>query len=173
MKILIVVLATVLIMLVGLSVYLGLFSSIKLEEQEMGPYPFVYVQEASTDFGKIGQLTEALGERLETTGYTNHKPAQLFYPTGRGGQNQIGFVVDRPVGLDVLGAEIFFRLIPSQRYAVVRFPFRNPLSFMVGYFRVDPAFKEYRKTKGIPETSAMVILDGNTILYLQPLEQSQ
>ena len=171
MKILLLAVAVVVILLLAALTYLGMFSSLKLEEREMGPYPFVYTQEPSTDFGKIGRLTKALGDRLETAGVTDRKPAQLYYPVGRGIQNQIGCVVDRAVGPEVLGAETFFRPIPAQRYVVAQFPFHNPLSFIVGYFRVDPAFKEYRKAKGLPESSAMVILDGDTIVYLQPLGQ--
>ncbi len=171
MKILIITVAALLVIVLGGLGYLGVFSPVDVEERDAGPYHFVYVQEASSDFGKIGQLTESLGQRLEQAGFKNRRPAQIYYPTGRGIQNQIGFVVDRPVGREVLGAETFFRPIPAQRYMMARYPFRNPLSFMLGYFRVDPVFKEYRQVKGYPATSAIVILDGNTITYLQPIEQ--
>ena len=172
MKILLIVVGVLLLALAGALAYLGLFSPINLEEREMGPYPFVYVQEAGTDFGKIGELTDDLSEWLGTIGFTDRKPAQLYYPAGRGSQNQIGFVVDRPMSLEMMRTDTFFRAIPAQRYVVAQFPFKNPLSFIVGHLRVDPAFKAYRKAKNLPETSAMVILDGDLILYLQPLEQN-
>lgn len=170
-KILLFVVGIVLVIVLGGLGYMGAFAAVKVEEREMGPYLFVYVQESTTDFGKIGELTESLGKRLEEAGFEQRKPAQVFYPTGRGIQNQIGFMVDRPVGRQILGFDTFFRPIAVQRYMVARFPYRNPLSFVLGYFRVDPAFKAHREAKGYPETNATVILEGDSIHYLQRVDQ--
>jgi hypothetical protein len=170
MKILMIIVGILLVVVLGGLGYMGAFGAVNVEEREMGPYLFVYVQEATTDFSKVGQLTENLGQRLEEAGFDQRKPAQVYYPPGRGIQNQIGFVVDRPVALAVLGAETFFRPIAAQRYMVASFPYRNPLSFMLGYFRVEPVFKAHREAKGYPETNATVILEGDSILYLQRLE---
>lgn len=169
MKMTIAVAGALLALVAGALAYMGVFGDVKVGEQEVGPYPFVYIQDETTDFGRIGELTEALGERLEAAGYTQRKPAQIYYSVGRGIQNQIGFVVDRAVSLEVLGADTFFRPLPRQRCTVARFPYRNSLSFMVGRFRVDPAFMAYRKAKGYEETSTIVIREGREILYLQPI----
>ena len=72
------------------------------------------------------------------------------------------------MGQGVLDAAAFYRSVPVQRYAVARFPFRNPLSFLAGYYKVNSKLRAYREEKGIPESSFMVILDGATIVYLQP-----
>ena len=149
--------------------WLGAFSVVTVQEQDLGPYSFVYVQDTTTEFRKVGQLTKALGDRLDAAGFPQRQPAQIYYPTGRGIQNQIGFIVDRTVPFELLGAETFFRPIPSQRYMVARFPFRNPLSFLVGYFRAGPALAEYRQQKGYAEGYTMVILEGGSIVYLQPV----
>jgi hypothetical protein len=153
----------------GLLGWMGAFSQVRVQELDMGPYPFVYVQYAGTEFSRIGELTEALGARLQAAGFTARKPAQIYYPQGRGIQNQIGFVVDRAVGPEVLGTDSFFRSVPATRSAVARFPFRNPLSYVVGHYRVDAALREYRREKGYEERYAMVILEGDTIAYLQPV----
>lgn len=171
MKILVAVVGVVVLALAGALGYMGAFSSVKVEERDAGPYPFVYVQEASADPGRVRELTEELGARLEKAGYTSRRPAQVYYPVGRGIQNQIGFVVDRPVTLDVLGATTFFRPIPVERYMAASFPFRNPLSFAVAYPKVEAALAGYRKGKGYAETAVMVILEGDSILYLQRIEK--
>lgn len=150
--------------------YMGLFSPVKVEERDVGPYEFIYVQEETTDFGKIGELTEALGQRLEQAGFTDRRPAQVYYPTGRGIQNQIGFVVDRAATREVLNIDTFYRLISAQRCMTARFPYRNPLSFVLGHLRVEPAFRSYREAKGYAQTHATVILENDHILYLQPIE---
>ena len=169
MKIVLAIVGGLVVVLAGLLGWMGAMSGVKVQEQDMGPYLFVYVQDPTTDFSKVGQLTEALGQQLDAAGFTQRQPAQIYYPTGRGIQNQIGFVVDRTVPLGVLGAEAFFRPVPVQRYLVARFPFRNPLSFRVGYYRVEPALQKQRRQKNYAETSVTVILDGDSILYLQPV----
>ena len=148
--------------------WLGAFSSVDVVEREMGPYEFVYVAEASTDPARIGELTHALDERLEAAGVTGRKPAQEYYPPARGIPNQVGLIVDKLGGF-MLGTETFYRAIPVQRYMVVTFPFRNPLSFAVGAMRVLPAFQAHRQQQKYAETSSMVILDGDRILYLEPI----
>lgn len=169
MKILFGALGTALVIVLGIGGWMGALTPIRVEERDLGPYRFVYVQEASTNPKKVGELTHALGERLEAAGIALRKPAQEYYPPGRGLQNQIGFLVEQPVDLKVLGAEAFFREVPVQRYMVVEFPFRNRLSFMVGAMRVEGAFRKYMAARKYAETSAMVILDGNHILYLEPI----
>lgn len=169
MKIPMIVISVLLAAVLGGLAYMGQFGTVTVEERDAGPYPFVYVQEASSDFSTIGQRTEVLGQRLEEAGFKQRKPAQIFYPAERGIQNQIGFVVDRAVPLDMLGPETFFRPIPAQRFIVARFPFRNSLSFRLGYSRVDQALEAYRGAKGYDETSIIVILEGDSLLYLQPV----
>lgn len=169
MKILLAVLGALVVVVAAAMAWLGAFATLQVEERDMGPYLFVYVQDATGDFGRVGELTAALGKRLETAGFTARRPAQIYYPAGRGIQNQIGFVVDRPVGPEVLGSDTFFRPLPVQRCMVVRFPYRNSASFAVGASRVDPLLRAHREAKNYAETSAIVILDGERILYLQPI----
>lgn len=168
MKMALKVLGVVLVVIVGVLGWMGVLSPVNVAESEMGPYPFVYVQEATADPKRIGELSTALAKRLDAAGFTDRKPAQVYFPAG-GAQNQIGFVVNGTVGVEVLGADTFFRSIPQQRYAVVKFPFRNRLSFIAGAMRVEPALHEHINRKQHSDSGAIVILDGNTILYLEPL----
>ena len=169
MKMLLAVLGGLALVVAGLLGWMGALSGVQVQEQDMGPYPFVYVQDTTTDFSKVGQLTEALGQRLEAAGFRQREPAQIYYPPGRGIQNQIGFVVDRAVTKEVLGTDTFFRPVPVQRCLVARFPFRNPLSFLLGSLRVEPALGRYRQQKNYGDTQVMVILEGDSIVYLQPV----
>ena len=169
MKIVLGALGALLVAALGVLGWLGALSPVSVVEREMGPYQFVYVQEASTDPAKIGKLTHDLAERLDAAGIANRKPAQEYFPQARGMQNQVGFIVEQTVSRDVLGTETFFRPIPAQRYMVVTFPFRNRLSFVVGQVRAGPAFEAHRKQQKYGETSTMVILDGDRILYLEPI----
>ena len=173
MKILLVIAGALLVAVAGLLGWLGAFAKVEIREQELGPYAFVYVQETTADLAKVRQLTQELGARLDASGFTERQPAQVYYPTGRGIQNQVGFIVDRTVPFELLGAETFFRPIPPQRYMTARFPFRNPLSYVVGQFRVEPAFAQYRQERKYAESSALVIHEGDHILYLQPVAAAE
>jgi hypothetical protein len=149
--------------------WMGALSPVQVAERDMGPYQFVYVQEASDDYSKIDELTDALAVRLDAAGVTTRRPAQVYFPAGRGVQNQVGFVVEQSVGPDTLGPETYLRVVPAQKFMVVEFPFRNRLSFTVGDFRVGPAFTKHIKSNKYAEARFIVILDGDRILYLSPI----
>lgn len=172
MKILFAALGAALVVVLGVLGWMGALSPVEVAERDMGPYQFVYVQETSADHSRIDQLTEQLGARLDAAGVTTRRPAQEYFPAGRGVQHKVGFVVEQAVGADVLGPETFVQIIPAQKYMTVEFPFRNHLSFIVGQFRVSPAFEKHIAGNKYVETSAMVILDGDRILYLAPIATS-
>jgi hypothetical protein len=46
-----------------------------------------------------------------------------------------------------------------------------PLSFLVSYVRVNPAFERYREAKGYEIAPAWVLLDGRTIVNMMPIER--
>lgn len=169
MKIMLGALAAALVVVLSGLGWMGGLSSVKVTEREMGPYQFVYVQEASSDAARIGELTTALGARLEAAGISQRKAAQEFYPPGRGIQNQIGFLVEQAVNRDVLGAETFLRPIDVQRYMVVEFPYRNALSYALGSARVEGALRKHRQRNKYGQPGTMVILDGDRILYLEAI----
>jgi hypothetical protein len=56
-------------------------------------------------------------------------------------------------------------------YLVTEFPYRNPLSFFFGYFKVNPALETYRRTSGIKNRYAIARNDGSVITYLQPVSE--
>ena len=45
-----------------------------------------------------------------------------------------------------------------------------PLSFVVSYLRVNPAFERYREAKGYEQAPAWVLLDGDTIVNMMPVK---
>ncbi len=61
------------------------------------------------------------------------------------------------------------KVIGARRYLVAQFPWRNRLSFMVGYMKVDPALARYRDAHGYKKVEAIALNDGDTIVYMQPV----
>lgn len=55
---------------------------------------------------------------------------------------------------------------------MAEFPWRNPFSFVVGYFKVDPALARHREAHGCKKTEAWSLNDGHVIVYMQPIARS-
>ena len=148
--------------------YMGAFQRVAITEEDRGPYTLVYRDMAAGRMNDVGEITSALDTMLESRGISARKPLDVFFPDGRG---QIGFSVEGVSG-DQLGALVdaaSVKVIGAQRYLVAQFPWRNRLSFMVGYMKVDPALARYRDAHGYKKVEAIALNDGDTIVYMQPV----
>lgn len=146
--------------------YLGGFRSITIEEKQMGPYLFAYREMVGTDFSKVSEITTALDAELRSKGVTTLQPFDLFNPEGGG---EIGFAVSESEAEQLLNSSIRIKTIPMQQCMVATFPWKNPMSYMIGFMKVDPALEAYRKTNGYRKTWAATRHNGDTITYLQPI----
>lgn len=157
----------VVVVLVGAG-YLGFFHGVHVEEVECGPFKFVYREMSGTNMKKVGEITTALAGLLDAQGIQQRKPLDVFFPDSTA---QIGFAVEGvpESKLAALSGETKIRDIPAGRCMKADFPWKNPLSFMVGYMKVDPALKKHRESHGYKKVEAMTLNQGKSILYLQPI----
>jgi hypothetical protein len=65
------------------------------------------------------------------------------------------------------------RELAAARGLVADFPWRMPLSFLVSYLRVNPAFERHREQAGYAIAPAWVLLDGATIVNMMPVTETQ
>lgn len=160
-----------LIALAGFATYLGAFRNITVVETDEGPFYFVYREMQGHDLTAVGEITTALNNELRSSGITEMRPFDIFQPTTSGIPNEIGFVIkEADVGRLQLSQRSFkSRIIAKQRYMRATFPFKNRLSFLVGYIKVDPALAKHRADHGYLATPAIARNDGDTITYLQPI----
>lgn len=156
------------IVVIAICGWLGAFRTVVIGERLQGPSTLVYREMTGNNMKTVGDITTALAGVLDGAGITQRKPMDVFYPDGRA---EIGFEVEGAAApkLAALGDGIKSRDLPVQRYMYTIFPWKNPASFMVGFFKVDKALAEYRKAKGYKKVEAMTINEGNTIVYLQPI----
>jgi hypothetical protein len=93
-------------------------------------------------------VTTDLRGQLDAAGVSGIRPFDVFQPTTTKLPNEIGFIVPEDE-IAKLGSmkDATQRIIPRQRYMATEFPFRNRLSFIVGYCKVDPALAKYRKQR--------------------------
>lgn len=167
---LIAILVILVVVVLAVAAYLGLFHGVHVEEAECGPFKFVYREMSGTNMKKVGEITNALAGLLDAQGITQRKPLDVFFPDGAA---QIGFAVEgAPESkLAALSGEMKIRDVPIGRCMKADFPWKSPLSFMVGYIKVDPAFRKHRESHGYRKVEAMALNQGSNILYLQPIAQ--
>lgn len=161
-----------LILLSGLTVfaaYMGAFMSVHIHEKSIGPFHLVYKEMVGTDFKKVGQITTDLDSMLKRVGLSGYYPLDIYFPDTQ--PNQIGFMVQDSSVSGVLASDstIRYRLIPLQLSMVTEFPYRNPMSFFLGYMKIDKSLSEHRHHKKYKKTEAGTINYGDTIVYFQPI----
>lgn len=160
------------IILVGVVVfatYLGAWRKVDIVESDEGPFLFIYREVVGVDQGKIGAVTTELHRILTNAGVEGMRPLDIFHAPEENVPNEIGFEVPTAQAAKLKATQEFSqKTIPRMRYMTTTFPFRNRLSFMVGYVKVDPALKAHRQHKSYAAAWAMARNDGDTITYLQP-----
>ena len=150
------------------ALYMGAFQRVAITEEDRGPFMLVYREMAAGRMRDVGAITTDLDTLLESHGFGARKPLDVFFPDGHG---EIGFAVDGVSGdqLGALGEVASVKVIGARRYLVALFPWRNRLSFTVGYMKVDPALTKYRDAHGYKKVEAIALNDGDTIVYMQPI----
>lgn len=170
MKVFWIVLSFLLCSFIVFLTYMGVFHTITIVEKSMGPYYFIYKEMRGNDMSEIGTITTELHSFLTSKEFEAIKPFDIFYPENSGANNEIGFIIN---GIDSsrleIGNDIRFKRIPEQTYMTTEFPFRNRLSFLVGFIKIDPALRQYRETRAYRQTPAMTINEEEKIIYLQSI----
>lgn len=158
----------VIFLIIAYLVYMGAFLPIPIEEKMVGPFNFLYKEINGKDFSLIGKTTKEIAEELKQHNFTNLKPMQIFYPDEEKRLAEIGFIVQEKV--NNLGS-IKSKTIPSTFCMTTTFPWRNSLSFIFGFMKVDPTLQNTRKANNYSKTEAIVLLNEDTIHYLQPVRK--
>jgi hypothetical protein len=155
-------------------VYIGALRRVRIVEREEGPFLFVYREVQGTDQVQIGRTTTELRADLESAGITTMSPFDLFQTPDSKLPNEIGFVISQSDDAKHVPLKSVIRkTIPRQRYIATDFPFRNRLSFIVGYVKVNPALAKYRAQKSYRPAYAIARNDGDLITYLQPIRSDE
>jgi hypothetical protein len=150
----------------GFAAWLGAFGEVAIAERPIGPYAFAYRELPNATPADVGRVTDALVAELSAAGASGLRPLGVYAPDGSA---QIGVAVGG--GLEKLAdmRDVQMRELRAERGLVAEFPWRMPLSFVVSYLRVNPAFERYREAKGYEQAPAWVLLDGDTIVNMMPV----
>jgi hypothetical protein len=153
--------------------HLGAFTRIHVVERDAGGIRFVYLPVEGANFFTVRSVSEEVGYALNVAGATRIEAIGVYHPPGSGKPNEIGFAVDETEhdALPQLDPKYLQREIPRTLSMVVMFPYENPLSYVMGFLRVDPLLAAHRAEHGYREALAYTIDGEDRILYVQPIER--
>ena len=152
----------------GFAGWLGVFSKVAIAERPIGPYTFAYRELPNANPADVGRVTGELANELSAAGAKDLHPLGVYKPDGSA---QIGVAVGEGEEKLVALPDVKLRKLEAERGMVAEFPFRMPLSFVVSYLKVNPAFERYREAQGYEIEPAWVLLDGGTIVNMMPIER--
>lgn len=161
---------------IGAAAWLGAFMTLEVKEQVAGPFTIIYLPTASSDMNEVGRITDTIAGRLGEAGVTGAKPFDVFVDApSEENPNMIGFVLPAAQARVVQekDASLLVTEIPAQLCMVVRFPWKNQLSFIVGYFKVDPVLTRHREAHGYDKVEAFAMNLGDIIQYMQPIRRTR
>lgn len=147
----------------GMLFYHGAFTKVEIAEERHGPYRLVFRPQIYVTRQSEARITEEIDTMLSGIGVEKRQPMAVYFSDGSA---QVGVSVE-DVQLNLtLSNGTTTRTIPGEDYMVARFPWKSPLSPMVGYYKVDPVLNRYRETLGYVQTEDMTLYQGDHILYL-------
>lgn len=154
----------------GFAAWLGAFGEVTIEERAIGPFTFAYRELPNANPADVGRVTERLVAELSAAGAAELRPLGVYKPDGSA---QIGVAVGGGAEKLAEVPNVKVRELVAERGMVAEFPWRMPLSFVVSYLRVNPAFERYRESHGYEIAPAWVLLQDRTIVNMMPIERRE
>ena len=152
----------------GTLYYHGAFQEVVITEETHGPYRFVFQPQVSVTSQSVGQITDEIDAMLAGIGVEKRRPMAIYFPDGSA---QVGLSIEDVELSLMLSNGTATRTVPESEYMSALFPWKSPLSFLVGYYKVDPVMQAYRLKKGYPGAEAMTVYEGDHILHLQRIKR--
>jgi hypothetical protein len=147
---------------------MGGFNTIEISESEEGPFYFIYQELTEHDYSGVEKITNELNTMLDVE-RIKRSPFDVFQPENSGLPNEIGFVVMESPNEKIINGITKYRVVPKGMYMKTIFPFKNRLSYMVGYVKINSALESYRAENNYKDAPAITINKGGEIIYLQPV----
>ena len=132
--------------------YLGGFSSITIQEQDISDYTVAYVGVVGP-YSSVGPSMEKVYMILSGEGIVSYTGFGMYYDdprmvSGSALRSDVGAVI-APQDIAKLQQypDLKIKTVLGGHKIVVKFPFKNALSSMIGSFKVYPAIGEYMLQK--------------------------
>jgi len=154
------------------------FNKPKIEEKEVGPFKAV-VKRFIGSYYKVGPTMTEVDGYLRKIGLSSTKGIGIYYDNpGKTSQDKLRSDVGDIIGqvgepvIKKIRQKYEVKEIERQKAAVVTYPIKSFLSYMLGPMKVYPAIDEYFRKNGYSNYSfAIEIYDiaNKKILYMMPV----
>lgn len=134
--------------------YMGVFKTLQVTEQELGPYTYVYERFVGPykDTGPVFKKVEAA---LKADGITPDKAIGIYYDNPEKVakeklRSDCGIVLKESdlAKVPALKKKYPVGTLPKKMSMVVEFPMRNMFSYMLGPIKCYPVLTQYAREKG-------------------------
>ena len=134
------------VIIIGFLWYMGYFGSYEVDVRSMGPYNFVY-EEYTGSYAQSGSVFTQVHDILLEDGIGTTVWLGIYYDnpvevSDHDLRSELGSIVDE-VQVTILPEDYNFKIIDATEYAVVKFPYKNMLSYMLGPVVAYPVLEEY------------------------------
>lgn len=155
----------------------GMFSKPTIVEKEMGPYFYVY-DNFTGDYSKTMPVFDTVYNKLQRAGIESTVGIGIYFdnpsevPVEKL-RSRCGSIVNLS-DTTKISDEIFKKdLITRQKFAVIEFPIKSPLSYIIGPHKCYPVFTEYFKNKAYQTSEGIELYDMNKNIcyYLMPVAE--
>lgn len=157
----------VMVMLIILSWY-GLFAQVKIKEKNVGPYLLVYKKHIG-GYMKVGPIMDKLyydlkdNYHIETTkgfGLYYDNPQKVVEKQLR---SIVGCIIEgKTVGdLNNLSNKYGVKEYPASKSVVAEFPYKGKISIFLGIFKVYPKLGTFISQRKYPQNPIMEVYDGS------------
>jgi hypothetical protein len=177
MKIVVLILIGILAVLPFVLYRLNVFTAVPVSEREVGPFLLVYKKHIG-DYREAGKVTDEVYYDLrDKYSIDTTKGFGLYYdnpketPTDQM-RSILGVIVEGRSAQELGEVSEKYGVVEfSKTKAVVaEFPFKGPMSIMVGVFKVYPKLNAYIEQRGLPQSPIFEIYDqpNQRLTYISP-----
>ena len=154
--------------------YIGVFTSIKVEVMQMGPYQIVYKKKSGA-YKFSGSTILEVKTALTKKGIVTGNAFGIFYDDPKITREaalkyDAGFIVPTPIQ-DTTGSGLQSNLLKKTTCVMAAYPNQNFLSVYSGMAKVYPKIFKKAKELGYSKRPVMEIYEADKIIYLMPLEK--
>ncbi len=172
MKYALLVLAILIIAILGYVGYSGIFSSVKVEEKEIGPYQLAFIERYG-DYSKSGKFIDSIRKIIEKQNVKYSETFGIYYDNPQRKKvdslhSIIGCILNEADSLkfaELTRNGIRIEKMGQTKAMVAEFPFRTSLSIMFGIMKAYPAINEYAASHNFQLMPSMEIYSDGKILY--------
>ena len=161
----------------GFLAHLGMFSKLAVSEQKMGPYVYAYeeftgpYQKTMPVFARVNALLSAEGVKAERgLGVYFDNPSQVSPDKLRSNCGSI--IEDKDISkIPGLAQKLKIGTFSEAECAVVEFPAKSMIAYMIAPMKVYPVLSKYMADKGYKVKEAYELYDmpNKKILYIIPI----